>query len=635
MTTGSLALPDQRQQPPPVGTRVCVAGDFGTVRYFGPVPKPSPEITSESQTDTSKWWYGIEWDDPTRGKHAGEHKGISYFTTHNGAPSGSFVRAATVTAKDSFPRSFLAALLEKYAPQHVIEDSVIQLQPNEAGVLSSDKKIAVETVGWAKVARKIGKLDELREVGLAGQRVGYAIDAETAQTLTMTCPAIEDLDLSRNLFDSWDQVADICRQLPHLESLRLAYNRIKPVPQPPMMLQGAFQQLKALTLMGTLMPWSEVQTIEPYLPALETLHFHQNQFSSFLDPSYPQSHGPDGEPYRVSGFANLTLLNLDDNAISDWNVVRAVVKLPKLQTLMLANNQISNVAPPDPTEFQHLTTLNISGNRLATWSAIHVFNTFPALTELRVRRNPVLEEFSTRPSDILAFLLARVSRLTSVNGSAITPKERRDGELFYLTKCAEELRSLLSPAQLQTLQLEQEQTNGPLHMTLPVAFEAKHPRYRDLCVQYGPPSMHSSAATATSTLLKDRLVSVQFLYHPPTHSSPITAQLEPVTKKIPATMMLRVLRVLAARSLRIPPKFHASLTLTHQPVQSSDESMSTAAAQGQGSANLAAGWLAREGMDEGNNLASTVEGVPMDDWIRDVDFYGVEDGDTILVSSFT
>ncbi len=37
-------------------------------------------------------WLGVEWDDPSRGKHSGTHEGKLYFTC-NVEGSGSFIRA--------------------------------------------------------------------------------------------------------------------------------------------------------------------------------------------------------------------------------------------------------------------------------------------------------------------------------------------------------------------------------------------------------------------------------------------------------------------------------------------------------------------------------------------------------------
>jgi dynactin complex subunit len=50
-----------------VGKRLSYDSRLCTVRYKGSVQGTKGE------------WLGVEWDDPTRGKHAGEHQGVKYF----------------------------------------------------------------------------------------------------------------------------------------------------------------------------------------------------------------------------------------------------------------------------------------------------------------------------------------------------------------------------------------------------------------------------------------------------------------------------------------------------------------------------------------------------------------------------
>lgn len=64
------------EQTPSVGTRLSFDGALCTVRYVGAVE------------GTTGQWLGVEWDDPTRGKHSGEHKGVKYFEC-TGSPSDS------------------------------------------------------------------------------------------------------------------------------------------------------------------------------------------------------------------------------------------------------------------------------------------------------------------------------------------------------------------------------------------------------------------------------------------------------------------------------------------------------------------------------------------------------------------
>lgn len=49
------------------GKRLSLSGNLCTVRFSGEV------------TGTEDPWLGVEWDDPSKGKHAGTHNGVNYF----------------------------------------------------------------------------------------------------------------------------------------------------------------------------------------------------------------------------------------------------------------------------------------------------------------------------------------------------------------------------------------------------------------------------------------------------------------------------------------------------------------------------------------------------------------------------
>ena len=54
--------------PVTVGSRVAVDGERATVRFIGEVP------------GTEGVWYGVEWDNPARGKHDGTSNGQRFFS---------------------------------------------------------------------------------------------------------------------------------------------------------------------------------------------------------------------------------------------------------------------------------------------------------------------------------------------------------------------------------------------------------------------------------------------------------------------------------------------------------------------------------------------------------------------------
>ena len=49
------------------GRRISFSGALCTVRYVGTIE------------GTKGDWLGVEWDDPSRGKHDGSHGGVRYF----------------------------------------------------------------------------------------------------------------------------------------------------------------------------------------------------------------------------------------------------------------------------------------------------------------------------------------------------------------------------------------------------------------------------------------------------------------------------------------------------------------------------------------------------------------------------
>ena len=51
-----------------IGARIDSSGSRGTIKYVGEV------------NGVQGLWFGIDWDDPKRGKHDGTYNDIRYFT---------------------------------------------------------------------------------------------------------------------------------------------------------------------------------------------------------------------------------------------------------------------------------------------------------------------------------------------------------------------------------------------------------------------------------------------------------------------------------------------------------------------------------------------------------------------------
>jgi tubulin-specific chaperone E len=187
-----------------LGKRLTFNNVLCTVRYCGPLPGQPGD------------WLGIEWDEPDRGKHNGEYKGTRLFSTLSNSPScASFIRA---TRRADTPRGFLQALRYKYAEQG-LEHSTIQ--PD--GSIEISGKV-VEEVGFERIRQQQALLHELRIVLLDGLHI-RGLEAGTEirmaqEEIESTCPIITELDLSRNLFEHWRDLVDICTPLTKLRVLK-------------------------------------------------------------------------------------------------------------------------------------------------------------------------------------------------------------------------------------------------------------------------------------------------------------------------------------------------------------------------------------------------------------------------------
>ncbi|KAG8224361.1 hypothetical protein J437_LFUL005242 [Ladona fulva] len=165
------------------GKRINYLGDFGTVLFVGEVPP------------TSGTWLGVEWDDPTRGKHDGLHEGVRYFQTKH-PTSGSFVRLS----KADFGRSFLTALKDRY--REIKDDETFGVDQSTLNQLQREMNVRfIEVVGLDQVNKKQSCLSQLQIAGLRDQRIS---EADPKGLINQVCPLITELDLSKNLISNWN-----------------------------------------------------------------------------------------------------------------------------------------------------------------------------------------------------------------------------------------------------------------------------------------------------------------------------------------------------------------------------------------------------------------------------------------------
>ena len=139
--------------------------------------------------------------------------------------AGSFIRPSR---PDDRASGFFEALEKKYALGHAINDQAI----SEGEIRISGK--TVKEVGFAKIRQQLANIQELQIVILDGLCITGLRDTGSPALLATDSEGrpnlrshninshdlkISELDLSRNLLETWADVLDICTPLKFLRSL--------------------------------------------------------------------------------------------------------------------------------------------------------------------------------------------------------------------------------------------------------------------------------------------------------------------------------------------------------------------------------------------------------------------------------
>jgi CAP-Gly domain len=413
------------------------AGFIGTVRFVGRI--------------RHTLYVGVEWDEPSRGKHngtlldddddaTGHQQLTTYFTTRH-PTSGSFVKPAKLrTGRDLT----MDVVYEKYVPldspyRVAGVDGVLGYVPCGGKSSSSARQKPVELVGELHI-RRYQQVAQLSSVALRRCQLRI-IDPSFYHNLQH----LVELDVAVNLFSSWQTSFQTClRQFPQLQRLSLAYNRINDAdeellesarllllccpadaeapPSPPSYQQ---QQLLHVSLIHLNLQHTNiqsaatihaVQTICPCLQELilagnplHTLHVLPQLSLRSLDVSECSLH------QVVAGLPPyLTLLNLDGNP-DCWPDMATALSLPSsLETLQMASLDDNGGGTTATTNIDHNT---VSLPQLYHW-----------LVGTNVRRLRY-----DHPSRLAT--IAHCPHLVILNGGMVRREERIAAGHYALREC--------------------------------------------------------------------------------------------------------------------------------------------------------------------------------------------------------
>lgn len=386
--------------------RICVARNFGTIKYIGLI-HVWPNVEA----------YGVEWDDPSQGKNDGSVDGIRYFKCPKGA--GSFIKASN--SKINKTMLFSEAIERRYG---AIENEEALRQS-----LTIDTK-TIEQLGFSKLNFILKDYCNLAVIMLDRQcilRVG------TVPPLSK----LEHLDLSYNLLTLWVDIGSILAQSPNLKSLNLNGNRFCAG-----ILDSFPPGLTHLSLCDSqVMP----NNLPPFENSnLERLELAGNGWSD-----------QDIETWSVP--LGLSTLDVSLNLLTS---VPTLISLSNIRALIIHSNRIKNLNANQ--FFPNLASLDMRHNLFESLSLLDPISVvFPNLSELRIIHCPALKELLV--DEITMALIGRLNctapgvdkvGISKLNGSFLLEEEVSEGELYFISQVRKGVASLDNPDRLSYLYLK-------------------------------------------------------------------------------------------------------------------------------------------------------------------------------------
>ncbi|EGR26902.1 tubulin-specific chaperone e, putative [Ichthyophthirius multifiliis] len=444
-----------------IGRRIECQQQYATILYSGPLIHEGKPQNSDKQL-----WFGVQWDDETRGKHNGLVSNIQYFQTQDNKNSGSLLKYEKV----NLGISILDGVLIKYFKKSIqqifnnsennnktkqekendqknnlnIENIIkkqIQVEFDQDAYFETFKKHKkmVEFYGFDKIWERLSKIAELKEISL--QEVSIS-DLERENYLNTLLKNIETLSLEKNLLYDWNQIYQIGNELKNLKSLSISSNYLSE----PQDLQknevqniiyinnnsildkspiGIFNNLKTLIVIDCRLNWKLICKVLPAFQNLEELYLCKNDMRDFQNIRLGNNEN--------ENLKNLKFLNLENTEIEDLEGLKEKIlyKLQNLQKIILNKNKIKLIGKLQ-YPIQNITHISLEQNLVENPIILTELSQFQNLQYLNVKHNPISEKYGS--SYIRQRAVAENQNLQIINGCILKKYERKDYEIFYLRK---------------------------------------------------------------------------------------------------------------------------------------------------------------------------------------------------------
>lgn len=392
-----------------VGDRLLLEKDLCTIKYIGFIEQ-WPGVTT----------FGVEWDDPTRGKHSGTYKGKQIFhTSVDGA--GSFIKESTLTNRLVQNKNIWDALNEVYGTSNVSDFDIHNIAFNNKHV---------ECVGFDDLNYKNRDFSKLEVITLnrrAVNKLTVGNDINVRKYLN-----VKSLDLGYNCFTNLaTELGSFLEYCPNLQEINLSGNRflveqefskIKPI-----------KQVKKLYLTSCYLGKSLLSIIFELFPNLE-----------FLDLSLNGLHESDFSNITIPVTLKSLILNKNNLQTIPLNILNS-----KIHDLDISDNMIEQDIPYNIGTLNTIQSLDITNNKLKAWSALDKINMiFPFLNSIKLNNNPLVGVMEKTVSirqyldPTLYQIIARLQNIQYIDGFLVSKTIRELAESYFVLHSKDEKYSM-------------------------------------------------------------------------------------------------------------------------------------------------------------------------------------------------
>lgn len=518
-------------------TRVRDADGFlGTVVYLGPV------ASAKNRTER---YAGVEWDDPTRGKHDGTvvcrrtNELVRHFRASH-ATGGSFLRLSKMDRGVGLDLNIMTGRYVTQGARLLASAEDHYRLPGCYAMTTRGNTKPIELLGETKI-RERQQLEDLTAISLRSMGIRGLVD-EPSQELVELAKRYVEVDLGGNLLSDWDEVERLLNFFENVANISFASNRLLDIglATKKTFQTNSFSNITILNLNKCgIKSFSTIHSVAKPLPNLQQLCIAYNDLSD-LQNDLPAT------PISEDVFQHLTFLDCSHCQLDSWNrQVQFFSHLANLSSLILDDNNITTIPPFVANEhFTALRTLQIASNSIDDWSSVDALSRLPNLYSLRFRNNPITSDMGA--GEARAITIARMGRLEHLNASFVSNRERTESERRYVRSVARELLMLTTATTTTTtgaaISEDDDDDGEDIIRQKKNEHLSHHPRFESLVKAHSESMVGVGTNTGGGGGLAQETVNVTLR-----SMASSSATMEPVCKRLPGSTTIGRLKCLCQR----------------------------------------------------------------------------------------